>query len=52
MSIKIFNQQWEYANELIYFDKKYEDEKKEIERVNYLKHLTKIFFRSIFDCFN
>jgi len=52
MSIKMFNQHWEYANQLIYFDPKWEDQKKETDRVNYLKQLTKVFFRAIFDCFN
>jgi hypothetical protein len=42
MSIRIFNAHWEYANELIYFDKKWEDETKEAERVAYLKQLTKV----------
>jgi hypothetical protein len=52
MSIKIFNSHWEYANDLIYFDKKWGDEAKEAERVNNLKQLTRVFFRAIFDGFN
>ena len=28
MNIKIFNLHWEYANELIYFDPKWQDPKK------------------------
>jgi hypothetical protein len=52
MSIKIFNDHWKYANDLIYFDPKFSDPKKESERVAYLKQLTKVFFRAIFDCFN
>lgn len=42
MSIRIFNAHWEYANELIYFDQKWQDETKEAERVAYLKQLTKV----------
>ena len=52
MNIKMFNQHWQYANEFIYFDPKWKDAKEEKERINYLKQLTKVFFRSIFDCFN
>ena len=52
MSIKIFNDHWKYANDLIYFDPKFSDPSKENERVAYLKQLTKVFFRAIFDCFN
>lgn len=37
---------------MIYFDPKWEDPNKERERVIYLKQLTKVFFRAIFDCFN
>lgn len=29
MSIKIFNDHWKYANDLIYFDPKFSDPKKE-----------------------
>lgn len=52
MNIQLFNKHWQYANDFIYFDPKWEDPQKEKERVNYLKQLTKVFFRSIFDCFN
>ena len=52
MSIGIFNKHWEYANTLIYFDQKFEDPLKEQERVTYLKKLTKMFYRAIFDGLN
>ena len=52
MNIKIFNEHWKYANDFIYFDPKYQEKQKEAERVTYLKQLTKVFFRSIFDCLN
>ena len=52
MSISIFNQHWKCANEMIYFDPKFADPEREAERVAYLKQLTKVFFRAIFDGFN
>lgn len=52
MSIEVFEKHWKYANSNIYFDKKYNDDKTEQQRVSYLKSLTRVYFRSIFDAFN
>ena len=52
MNIDIFEKHWKYANSNIYFDRKYSEDKMEQERVGYLKGLTRVYFRSIFDAFN
>lgn len=52
MNIAVFEKHWKYANSNIYFDKKYSNENTELERMNYLKGLTRVYFRSIFDVFN
>lgn len=52
MNIEVFEKHWKYANANIYFDRKYNDNKTEQERVNYLKGLTRVYFRSIYDGFN
>lgn len=44
MSELLFEEHWSYASEQIYFDTKYEDPQRELERTTYLKNLTRVAY--------